>query len=400
MKKLLAITLLLVLSTSTVSARPSFRSIRESAEGEKHDKDDPTSAGWRKQYFWPDGWGLRVTYPSSWDPPKFEKSGYSEDGTVAYDYARLIPFDAEFGRRSNYVLELYAMRWDVGQQMTPMEVETFIQNNTRHRFQSYWFEEEYETEVAGHPARTRVFTAMSGWREETWFSVGRYLYVLGLRSLEDYLAENHFFYEDLLASAVITPIEEVEHVPVVQEEPIEQDQPEPIDPDAIFSDVPEDHPYAPAIQWAKDTELIGGYPDGTFGPDKTINRAELMKILEPEHARVIHAENLAWKSNCTNVFPDVPDAAWFNYAVCFGKFFGLIAGYPDGTFKPERTVNVAEALKMIYKAIYITPFTADGPWYAPYFNHATQNNIFHTALDPSAEMTRKDVVWIVWKLRN
>ena len=37
---------------------------------------------------------------------------------------------------------------------------------------------------------------------------------------------------------------------------------------------------AAKIQWAKDNQIVKGYPDGSFQPEKPVSRAELMAVLE------------------------------------------------------------------------------------------------------------------------
>ncbi|MEK7218689.1 MAG: thermonuclease family protein, partial [Patescibacteria group bacterium] len=46
-----------------------------------------------------------------------------------------------------------------------------------------------------------------------------------------------------------------------------------------FSDVASSHPYLQAIRWGKSSGVLSGYPDGTFQPEKTVNRAEFLKIV-------------------------------------------------------------------------------------------------------------------------
>ena len=46
-----------------------------------------------------------------------------------------------------------------------------------------------------------------------------------------------------------------------------------------FSDCVEDSWYAPAVVWAAENEIVGGYADGTFAPDKAITRQEMAKVL-------------------------------------------------------------------------------------------------------------------------
>lgn len=397
MRMLCSLVLLSLLAAPTVEARPSFRSLRENAVGEKYNSDDPTQAGWRKKYFEPSGWGLRTTYPSSWNEPLWEAGGTSVDGAVPYSYARLIPGYTGVGKRKNYILELYALRWDVGTQMTQEEVSAFSSEQTAYRFREYERRTDEPAEVAGLQGWKRTFSSMTGHREETWFSQGRYLYTIGYRSLWDYVEDDHFFYEEMLESVVVTPVEETNRVTPTPFASTQSDQPSPVqnvqvDPNAIFSDVPDSHPYAPAIAWAKESGIVGGYPDGTFQPDRAVNRAEFLKIvLGPLSIDMNYKPRL---------FPDLELGAWYLPYIANAKALMIVNGYPDGTFKPGKTVNTAEALKMAYKALGIRVVATDAVWYAPYYDHALVNSVFQEFLEPQSDMRRKDVVWILWKLEN
>ncbi|MDD5103442.1 MAG: S-layer homology domain-containing protein [Candidatus Peribacteraceae bacterium] len=163
---------------------------------------------------------------------------------------------------------------------------------------------------------------------------------------------------------------------------------------ATFSDVSSSHPYAQAIQWGKESGVLSGYPDGTFGPDRTVNRAEFLKI-------VLGAKG----SDVTSVsdptgFQDVDENAWYTPYIRYGKQQGIVQGYPDGSFKPEQPVNFAEALKMAYVALEISgDVSASGAWYEPYLSHAKSNQVlFSNNVNVGTGMSRKDVVWIVWRL--
>ena len=76
-----------------------------------------------------------------------------------------------------------------------------------------------------------------------------------------------------------------------------------------------------------------------------------------------------------------------------------IDGYPDGTFQPEKTVNFAEALKIAYKTLDTSTEDSGDEWYSRYLNHAKRNSILFTNdVDIGGDVSRQDVVWIVWKL--
>jgi len=163
--------------------------------------------------------------------------------------------------------------------------------------------------------------------------------------------------------------------------------------DSVFTDVSISHPYSSAIRWAKDGGVLNGYPDGTFKPDKTVNRVEFLKI-------VLEASDADVGSATEPVdFSDVNDDAWYMSYVRFAKAQGIVKGYEDGTFKPDRAVNFAEALKMAYIALEISTEATPGEWYTRYLMHAKDNDILFTDnVDMEVDMSRKDVVWVVWKL--
>ena len=161
-----------------------------------------------------------------------------------------------------------------------------------------------------------------------------------------------------------------------------------------FTDVPALHPYLPAIRWGKASGVLSGYPDGTFQPEATVNRAEILKI-------VLAAKGIdATSGETTATFSDVEPGAWYAPYVRYAKDSGIIQGYPDGTFKPGQPVNFAEALKMAYVALgFDGDANAGGEWYQRYLRHAqTHSVLFEMNVDVSSGMTRKDVVWIVWRL--
>lgn len=126
------------------------------------------------------------------------------------------------------------------------------------------------------------------------------------------------------------------------------------------------------------TELgaVQGYPDGTYRPNRQLNRAEFLKIVLLSHPEAADAVDATIPWDC---FPDVHSGDWFAASVCYAKERGIVGGYPDGTFKPAQSVNYAEALKMLAE-VYDYPLDKrDGDsWYDPYVRVARDRG---TALD-------------------
>lgn len=160
-----------------------------------------------------------------------------------------------------------------------------------------------------------------------------------------------------------------------------------------FQDVPASSPYAEAVHWARVHGVLTGYPDGTFQPDEIINRAEFLKIV-----LLAKGIDLADATEPAG-FSDVNEEEWYAPYIRFAKQQGIIQGYPDGTFQPERYVNVSEGLKMAYVTLEVPVDDFGGEWYQKYATHAADNHIFvRKNLNVRVKMSRKDVVWLVWKL--
>lgn len=148
--------------------------------------------------------------------------------------------------------------------------------------------------------------------------------------------------------------------------------------DVPLSDISGDD-HQVAIEYLYSNGVIGGYPDGTFKPANTVNRAELLKIL------VGGTGNQPTLNDYKDCFPDVK-SEWFAPYVCFAKNAGWVEGYLDGSFKPAQTVNKVEAIKMVdesqgYKKNDTGVDNAgysdveDGQWFTEYVEIASERNL-------------------------
>ena len=148
--------------------------------------------------------------------------------------------------------------------------------------------------------------------------------------------------------------------------------------------------------------IIEGFPDGTFRGYLPVNRAQAAKVL------LLAAEFDILDLENKGLFPDVEKDAWYEkYAINATKY-GLMQGYPDGTFGPSFTVNRAEFLKMISNAFEleqgVTHTYKDVPpeeWFARYAGIAQQYNLFlydQDRLFPGGLMTRDEVVWAIYQI--
>ena len=88
---------------------------------------------------------------------------------------------------------------------------------------------------------------------------------------------------------------------------------------------------------------IIGYPDGTVQPNGQITRAEATTIF----FRLLTEESRSASLTKTNGYTDVAFDAWYNTAVSTMTKAGIVDGYPDGTFRPDAPITRAEMAKII-----------------------------------------------------
>ncbi|MBU0668451.1 S-layer homology domain-containing protein [Patescibacteria group bacterium] len=136
-----------------------------------------------------------------------------------------------------------------------------------------------------------------------------------------------------------------------------------------FNDVLSNHNYSDAIEFIKSENIVQGYPDGSFKPDNTINRAELLKIIIGAKYSTIEE---IFNNNC---FKDVQKDQWYTKYICFAKDKNIVSGYPDGSFKPEQNVNFVEAMKIAMKAYNISFNENSDPWYKDLVNKSSESNL-------------------------
>ncbi len=103
-----------------------------------------------------------------------------------------------------------------------------------------------------------------------------------------------------------------------------------------------------AVDLLSGLNVIGGYPDGTFGQGKTITRAEVLKIL---FILSTGEGNEELYSGNNPMFPDVTGDKWYAPYVNWAVQLGIVGGYPDGTFKGDNPITFAEASKIFIVAL-------------------------------------------------
>lgn len=110
-----------------------------------------------------------------------------------------------------------------------------------------------------------------------------------------------------------------------------------------FTDVA-DHWAAESISRITSREVYVGFPDGSFGPNLAMTRAQLAKVL----AAMATADVTSYTSR---VFDDVDPMSWYGPYVAWAASAGIVMGDGNGSFRPDSEVSRQEMAVMLSRFI-------------------------------------------------
>jgi hypothetical protein len=134
-----------------------------------------------------------------------------------------------------------------------------------------------------------------------------------------------------------------------------------------YSDVTDDA-VARNVEVLSVAGILSGLPDGSFQPEGTLTRAQFTKMAVAAQRRAGEAPG----HQGFTIFPDVKPSHWaagfVNLAVTGEKKF--IAGFADGTFRPDAVITFGEAVTILMRLLGYTDADAGLAWPAGYLNAA------------------------------
>jgi len=98
------------------------------------------------------------------------------------------------------------------------------------------------------------------------------------------------------------------------------------------------------IKRAIDMNVIQGYADGTFKPNKSVTRAEFTVML-------VNALSLAGEGGKLTFLDEEKIGAWAKAAVAKAVAQGLVNGYADGSFRPDAKIKRAEMAVILARVL-------------------------------------------------
>ncbi|MHB8170308.1 MAG: S-layer homology domain-containing protein [Thermincolia bacterium] len=165
-----------------------------------------------------------------------------------------------------------------------------------------------------------------------------------------------------------------------------------------FADIKTTSWSAPYIYGLAQKNVINGMSDGKFDPTANLTRGQLSKI--------ITISSGIPGNNTSAGFNDVTSQAWSTPFINTAKSAGVINGYADGSFKPDKAVTRVELLKMVVTATGLKVEyeqgdfkDAKGHWAEKYIATATKAGIVGGYSDgsfkPDAPVTRAEAAKII-----
>ena len=112
-------------------------------------------------------------------------------------------------------------------------------------------------------------------------------------------------------------------------------------PSRAFPDLDTSQWYHRYVDYAIENGLMGDAGDGTFSPDRTLTRAQVITVLwrlegEPQADYTIN-------------FTDVAEGAWYTDVVRWAVKEEIMGGYGDGTFGPNDPITWEQLAAILYR---------------------------------------------------
>ncbi len=183
------------------------------------------------------------------------------------------------------------------------------------------------------------------------------------------------------------------------------DPEKPVNPDDIISII--EDPIQSAIRAY--IPYIQGYPDGDIHPNAYITRGEVMQVMYNLYGYGLFADGYKYHESLAN-YTDVSDSDWFADGVAFCSDIGVVNGYTDGTMRPNDPITRAELATILSRFVLDSEYSyahftdIDEHWAEDAINKLYDNGIINGYEDgsfsPDKNTTRTEFVTMVNRLEH
>ncbi len=112
----------------------------------------------------------------------------------------------------------------------------------------------------------------------------------------------------------------------------------------------------PFIESLAEKNIVSGYPDGTYRPEKPVDRDEFAAIV-----RDAFNQKKERQIASGSAYKDVPQGYWAASAIKSAYEMGFMQGYPGGYFRPQQPVTKVEAISALAKNLNLQSSTQSAP---------------------------------------
>jgi len=198
---------------------------------------------------------------------------------------------------------------------------------------------------------------------------------------------------------------------------------EPAFKSASFPDVSDSNPYYEAITGMADAGIIGGFDDGTFGPDKLVTRQQFAKMIVGAMSPTVVATEDSWQDSnkpFNDLVTDDPNSLYPNDYVAVAAANGITQGKSPGKYAPYDNITRAQVDTMMVRAAknlkqgLLTEPPADyqstlgdfSPDHAGFLRWAEYNGLltglenYDPSWNPFQSATRGEVAQMLWNLKT
>jgi len=163
-----------------------------------------------------------------------------------------------------------------------------------------------------------------------------------------------------------------------------------------FTDVPSSYwAYEPIGELVK-TGVLSGYPDGTFKPERPVNRAEFAAMIV--RGLGLSADDYAGDSS----FKDVPADFWAFTSIHICVENRYVTGMPGEIYNPNGNITGAQMAAILVRALPgQAPGAGSGPeWYADLVQGAGEQGLLYPGFQAEVPASRAQCAYSIMKLRQ
>ena len=153
---------------------------------------------------------------------------------------------------------------------------------------------------------------------------------------------------------------------------------------AGFLDVKKDPFLEEAIGVLSGYEVIQGYPDSSFKPDRIVTRAEMAKVV------TVAAGFHEYSKNMTSVYEDM-HGHWAESYVELADVLGIVKGISPSAYYPDNLIKFEEAYTMILRLLGYADESLIGSWPSNYHEKAIELNLFENINSNVEFASRRDI---------